>query len=109
MRILLDENLPVLLKDEFPAKHEIFTTVERKWEGMKNGILLEALVKKNFDCFVTIDKNLSKQQHLSRFALTIFLLQADDNKIETLIPLIREVIKKLNSKPRKGLIEIKPS
>jgi predicted nuclease of predicted toxin-antitoxin system len=107
MKILLDENLPVLLKDEFPTEHKIFTVVEMKWKGKKNGILLEALVEENFNCFITADKNLAKQQHLSSFALTIFLLDTDNNKIETLKPLIREVIKKLNSKPRKGVIEIK--
>ncbi len=39
MRLLLDENLPKRLKQDFPA-HEIFTVRDKQWNGITNGELL---------------------------------------------------------------------
>jgi hypothetical protein len=38
MKLLLDENLPKRLKQDFP-EHEVFTVREMQWNGMKNGEL----------------------------------------------------------------------
>ena len=40
MRLLLDENLPKRLKQDFPA-HEIFTVRDKLWNGINNGELLK--------------------------------------------------------------------
>ncbi len=37
MLLLLDENLPKRLKNDFPG-HEVFTIKERGWSGYKNGL-----------------------------------------------------------------------
>lgn len=47
MLLLLDENLPKRLKQDFP-EHKIFTTKERGWSGIKNGELLVKLLENNF-------------------------------------------------------------
>ncbi len=41
MKILLDENLPVELKNEFDDESfDIFSVKDMKWGGIKNGELL---------------------------------------------------------------------
>lgn len=112
MKLLLDENLPVKLKNLFSSKHQIKTVNDMGWNGKKNGELLLFSVppaktadsppasradgwvcrphgdRNRFDALVTMDKNLAYQQNIERFDLTIFILNALDNKISTLKPFI---------------------
>jgi hypothetical protein len=52
MLLLLDENLPKKLKNDFP-RHQVFTIKERGWNGLKNGVLLQKLLENNFDALIT--------------------------------------------------------
>src|SRR6185312_6896153 len=85
-RILLDENLPRLLKRELSG-HEVRTVAEVGWAGIKNGKLLR-LAEAEFDIFVTADQNLSYQQPLKSFQLGIVVLKARTTKLEDLLPLV---------------------
>ena len=58
------------------------------WRGKKNGELLVLMIKNGFEAFITIDRNLQYQQNLSKLNLTIFVLNAQDNRISSLEPLI---------------------
>ena len=69
MKILLDENLPKMLKINFADEHEVFTVREKSWNGKKNGELLGLMTLDGFDAFVTIDKNLQHQQNIKRFLI----------------------------------------
>jgi hypothetical protein len=92
-RVLLDENLPRLLKRELPG-FEVQTVAEVGWAGIKNGKLLR-LAETEFDVFVTADKNLPHQQPLTTLNLAILVLRARTTKLEDLLPLvasIREVL-----------------
>lgn len=81
MKILIDENLPLKLKESFGEKHEIYSAREMNWQGKKNGELLGLMTLAGFQCFITMDKNLPKQQNLDKFAITIFILRGLNNKI----------------------------
>jgi predicted nuclease of predicted toxin-antitoxin system len=91
MKLLLDENLPVKLKHFFSGKHDINTVSEKGWAGKKNGELLGLMTLNGFDGLITIDKNLVHQQNIGRFDVTIFVLNAANNKIETLKPFIEKL------------------
>jgi|AntRauTorcE11897_2_1112592.scaffolds.fasta_scaffold06442_4 hypothetical protein len=91
MKLLLDENLPVKLNHFFSDNHEVKTVIEQGWTGKKNGELLGLMTFNGFDGLVTIDKSLIYQQNINRFDITIFILDAPDNKITTLKPFIREL------------------
>jgi hypothetical protein len=65
MRLLLNENLPKRLKDDFP-NHEVYTVREKEWNGIKNGQLLQLLLENNFDALLTFDKNLAYQQNFPK-------------------------------------------
>ena len=86
MRLLLDENLPRRLKLDFP-EHEIYTVRDKRWNGIKNGELLQLLADNSFDALLTFDKNLQHQQNFSKYTITVFVLTADINQYKVLTKL----------------------
>jgi hypothetical protein len=61
------------------------------WSGIKNSQLL-ALAQSEFDVFVTVDRNLSFQQHLLKFSVAVLLLVAPTNRLADLVPLMPSLI-----------------
>jgi predicted nuclease of predicted toxin-antitoxin system len=57
LKILLDECLDRRLARELPG-HEVAATHQKGWAGIENGELLR-LAEKEFDVFLTVDRNLS--------------------------------------------------
>lgn len=96
MRLLLDENLPKRLKQDFP-EHEVFTIRDMQWNGIKNGELLELLLNNSFDALLTFDKNLQHQQNFSKYAITVFVLTASINQYKKLTLLTPKIKAYLNS------------
>ncbi len=99
MKILLDENLPRKLAVDFGGEHEVFTVGNMQWNGKKNGELLGLMTLYGFDALLTIDKNLKHQQNIDRFPIRLLILDAPNNKIETLKP----YIEKLNARLKEGI------
>lgn len=90
MKILLDECLPRKLKSDLPG-HTVATVSEMGWKGLKNGELIR-LAEQTFDVFITIDQGVKYQQNLRNTRLAIVMLAAPNNRIETLRPLIPQVL-----------------
>src|SRR6478736_3012577 len=106
MRLLLDENLPKRLKQDF-NEHEIYTASDKGWTGISNGKLLSLLVENKFDALLTFDKNLQYQQNFSKYTISVLILNASDNSyltIKELVPKIKEV---LSEELKTGPVEIK--
>ena len=74
--------------------HDARTAIQMGWATFKNGALL-SLAEKEFDMFITVDRNLSFQQNLSKFDIAILVLRAQTNKLEDLRPLVPKILKKL--------------
>ena len=55
------------------------------WAGIKNGQLLRKATVE-FDCFLTVDRNLEFQQPVDSLPLAVLVIRAADNRIETLRP-----------------------
>lgn len=89
MKILLDECLPKRLARLLP-EHDVRTVRQMNWMGLSNGRLLDAAV--DFDLFITVDKNLVKQQQLARRRLAVIVLRVPSNKIEDISPLVPAVL-----------------
>lgn len=100
MKILLDECLPVRLKNLL-KEYEVFSVSEMGWRSLKNGELLRAAVENNFDVFLTVDKKLEYQQNLDSFNIAVVVFIVDRNKIELLSPLIPTFIE-ISNKLEKG-------
>lgn len=96
MKVLLDECLPRRLKREL-REYDVATVPEMGWAGIKNGALLRLIQTAGIEVFVTIDGNLTYQQNLKDTRLTIIVLKAPDNTIETLRPLVPRILTALQS------------
>lgn len=86
MRVLLDESVPAKLRRSLPG-HAVRTAVEMGWSGVKNGQLL-SLASREFDVFVTVDKNLPFQQNLATLPIAVVVLDARSNELDYLLPLL---------------------
>lgn len=88
MKLLLDERVDRRFAHERPG-HFVRTVPQMGWATIKNGRLLR-LAEKEFEVFVTVDRNLSFQQNLPRFNLAVGVLRARSNRIADLRPLAWE-------------------
>ena len=74
------------------------------WATIQNGRLLR-LAEKEFDAFITVDRNLSFQQRLPRFSIAVVVLRAKSNRLEDLKPLAPKILGALPSlQPGKALV-----
>ena len=89
MRILLDECLPKRLKRDLTG-HDARTVPEMGWAGKQNGELL-ALASRQFEVFLTVDRNLSFQQNVNNFQIAVVVMVTKGNKLADLQPLIADV------------------
>ena len=87
MRILLDEMPPRRLARLFAPEMEAVTVRQRGWGEKTNGELIEA-AQEEFDALVTMDRRIPHQQDLANVDLAIVLLEAQNNRLEDLAPLV---------------------
>jgi len=106
MKLLLDENLPRKLKNDF-REFEIYTVSDKLWNGKKNGELLQIMIEERFDVLLSFDKNLQHQQNFNKYPIAVFLLDAEDNTYLTLQKLVYCVKELLQQPLKMGVTEIK--
>ena len=104
MRILLDESLPIELRDELP-QHSVRSVQEMGWSALKNGELLRRAVDQ-FDVFVTADQNLQYQQNIKLLPIAVAVLVAKNNRIEALKPLVPDLLSALASLEPRTLFRV---
>jgi hypothetical protein len=61
------------------------------WSGLTNGALLEK-VEKEFDLFLTGDRNLTFQQETSSFKIAVVVLHAESIQLSHTLPLMPKVL-----------------
>jgi hypothetical protein len=61
------------------------------WASKTNGELL-ALAESAFDVFLTVDRNLSFQQEITRFNVAVVVLVAKGNRYSDLRPLVADLL-----------------
>jgi hypothetical protein len=104
LRVLLDECVDSRLAGYF-GELTVATVVGQGWSGITNGKLL-ALAQQKFDVFVTVDRNLSFQQHLPRFDIAVILLIAKSNRVSDLAALMPRTIEQLSVAPKGAITSI---
>ena len=90
MKVLVDECIDWRLAREIVG-HEVKTARQMGWSTIKNGELLK-LAEKEFQVFVTVDRNLSFQQNVPAFAIAVIVLRAKSNRLSDLQPLVPELL-----------------
>lgn len=90
MKALLDECIDWRLSREIVG-HEVKTARQMGWSTISNGELLR-LAEREFDVFITVDRNLSFQQHLPAFRIAVIVLRARSNRLSTLRSLVPDLL-----------------
>lgn len=94
MKILLDECVSRKVKS-FLSEFDVYTVAEMGFKGLKNGKLLTQAVADGFDIVLTIDKNIDSQQNMSKYDLTLVILDVLKSNVkffEELIPIFKSQI-----------------
>ncbi len=90
MKVLVDECVDWRLSCDIVG-HDVKTARQMGWSTIRNGELL-ASAAKEFDVFVTVDRNLSFQQNLPAFSIAVIVLRAKSNRLSDLRPLVPELL-----------------
>ncbi len=104
MKLLLDECIDRRLAKDLEG-HDIRTVPQMGWAGVKNGELLE-LAEREFDVFITVDRNLSFQQNLPKFNIAVLVLHAASNRLADLKLLAPKILLTLPSLTKGNAEEI---
>jgi len=104
VRILLDESLPRPLA-RLLAEHDVRTVGAMGWAGKRNGELL-GLAATEFDALLTADRNLEHQQNLDALPMSVVVLVAPTNRIQSLRPLIPSLLLTLETLTPRRLVRV---
>ena len=104
VRILLDESLPRPL-GALLIGHEVSTVRNELWTSLTNGELLRRAAER-FDVVVTADQNLEFQQNLKVLPIAVVVMIADSNRLESLEPLVPDVLEALKTLKPKTLLRV---
>ena len=91
MKVLLDENIPRKLKYRFSEEFEILTVPDMGWSGIKNGDLLKRMNEKEFNVLISLDKNMSHQQNLEKFNISLIVLDTKNSLYSTVLELVPKI------------------
>jgi len=106
MLILLDESLPRKLGFLLNG-HFVRTVVQMGWGGLVNGQLLRVAASAEFDVLISGDKNMQYQQNEASLAISVITLIAANNRIESFLPLVPELLEVLAKLEEKRFYQIK--
>jgi len=90
LKIFVDECVDWRLTRDIVG-HQVKTAREMGWTGLRNGELL-TLASKQFDVFVTVDRNLSFQQNLPTFDIAVVVLRSESNRLVDLQRLVPDLL-----------------
>jgi hypothetical protein len=73
MLILFDHSTPAPLRHALPG-HQVVEAVERGWDQLVNGVLLDTAEAEDFELLITADKTCGTQQNLTGRKIAIVVL-----------------------------------
>ena len=104
MNVLLDECVPARL-GRLLTGHSVTTVPQRGWAGIKNGDLIK-LAGKEFEVFVTVDRQLSVQQDLTDFDIAVVLIRSRSNRLEDIRPFVPELLGAISGTTRRAMTTV---
>ena len=90
MKVFLDECVDWRLSRDLVG-HDVKTARQMGWSSIENGELL-ALASREFDVFVTVDRNLAFQQNVPTLTIAVVVLHAPTNRLADLQPLVPRLL-----------------
>lgn len=82
MRILIDECLPIQLRNFFP-NHDAVTVMHLGWRSLRNGELLARAEANAFDVFLTADAGIPKTHDIRGWRLGIVVVPTNRRSLLT--------------------------
>ena len=98
MRVLLDECVPRRFRSALPGV-QVSTAREEGWDSLRNGELLAAMRTAGFTTLVTVDRNLTFQQHIAASGIAAIVMHAVTNRLPDLVPLGPLVVEAITVTP----------
>ena len=98
MKVLLDECVPRRFREAL-AGLDVTTARDQHWTSLRNGALLEEMRTSGFTTLVTVDRNLSFQQHIAASGIAVVVMHAVTNRLQDLLPLAPNVIAAIAATP----------
>ena len=96
MKLLLDECLPQDLRHHLPG-HDIRTVGYMRWNGIKNGRLLQLAAADRFDALLTTDAGIPHQHNPVTLPLSIIVLDSNSNALPDLLKVAPDLLRILPS------------
>lgn len=106
MRILIDECLNWRICRALHAHHCV-AAQKMGWSGLTNGELLRT-AERDFDVFITGDRNLSFQQNVATFDIAVIILHSKSTQLNHTLPLMAKVLDRLSSIKSGDVVDIYP-
>ena len=73
------------------TEYEVKSTLQMGWADLDNGDLLTTAEAAGFTVMLTCDKNIQKQQTMTGRSISLIVLRAHNNALETHIAMLAEV------------------
>ena len=73
MKILLDNNVPRLLRNNLPG-HQVDVALQFGWHTLSNGELLDRAESEGYELLITADQRIPYQQNLSRRNIAVLII-----------------------------------
>lgn len=105
MRVLLDECVPQRFRRALLGV-DVSTTRDERWDGLRNGDLLARMREAGFTTLVTVDRNLTYQQHIAASGLAVIVMHAATNRLEHLVPLASQVLEAIAATPSGAITRV---
>jgi len=103
VKLLVDECVDWRLIRDL-RNHDTRTVKQAGWEHLDDGELLR-LAAREFDVFITVDKDLPSEQHLSKFEIAVIVLRARTTRLADLRELMPALYDALTT-ARKGELQV---
>jgi predicted nuclease of predicted toxin-antitoxin system len=103
MRLLVDECVDWRLVRDLHT-YETRTVKQAGWEELDDGELLRRAARE-FDAFITVDKDLPKEQNLAKFNIAVIILRGRTTRLadlRALLPALHEAL----AKARKAELQV---
>jgi len=95
LNILLDECVDRRLRG-YLTGHRVKTVQECGWSGLENGELM-AVIRAQFEVFITFDKNLLHQQNITKYPMAFMVVARPSQNSDDLRPMAEKIILALPS------------
>ncbi len=105
MNVLLDECVPLRFGNAL-TNVAVSTARAQGWTSLRNGELLAQMRAAGFTTLVTVDRNLTFQQHIAASGIAVIVVHAVTNRLPDLLPLAPQVVAAIAETPAGAIARV---